>query len=320
MPTADLNALKRRPLAPFCLQHLGYKLDKQKSCASWADLRSPKGFSVLVRSQPNPNGHFGFTRRDGNHGGTIIDLLQQEGWSWHQILELANQSTPTQLGAPLSSPLQKRQTEKTPKPPATPSLSLFTPFHNTPPRSYLEKRGISRKTLSLFRQGSLTYSALFPLFLLVQDKLRLHSAIRYSEDPNNPKRNLKRFLGPREGNFNLLAPFHLRELLAQLPLDSLYLFECPVDALSFFELAQRKSTPIPDGRWLFLSLCGNPGTLFSKAFPSLLQLLKPKNLIYAFDNDQAGAHYASHFATIAKGTLLFPQEKDWNALLKKQVV
>lgn len=306
MPSADLDTLKRRPLAPFCLQHLGYKLDKQKSCRGWADLRSPKGFSILIRTQPNPNGHFGFTRRDGSGRGTIIDLLKQEGWSWQQIIALANQGTPTQLAAPPPSSLAK-QAEIPHKPP---SRSLFVPFAKTPKDSYLEQRGISRQTLQLFQQGSLTRSVNFPLFELKQGGFKLFSSIRYSRGSAGHVKYFRS--GPRGSSVSLLAQFQLFHIGEFLPLQGLYLFESPIDALSFAQLHWGK---LPLHRCLLLSLCGNPGQAFLQAFPALLAFLRPKNLTYAFDNDKQGRAFAAELGAIAKGELLFPQAKDWNKQL-----
>ncbi len=304
----SFDQLKRQPLAAFCIEELGYRPDPKKDSKRWRDLHSPQGFSVLVRSQPNANGHYGFTRRDGQGGGTIIDLLKQEGWAWSKISQLAQEGiaaahVPSQR-PPASSSKARKSTP--------PKLSAFALLKHTPQDNYLSWRGITRETLQLFNLGATRYTATFPLFALKGGKLQLTSSIRYTRQPDGGRG--KYFSTARAGSFNFMAPFHLKDLNSKLPLQTLFVFESPIDALSFCQLFPHITAQRPTP-WACLALCGNPGEAFFSGYSALLDFLCPLELAYCLDSDEPGQALAERLAAVRDGARFHCAHKDWNEQL-----
>lgn len=82
----NFNAFKRWSLVDFCVNQLGYKINKKSDSARWRCLKTPNGTTILIPSQPNKKGYYIWHALDEGKSGTIVDLLLKiEGMSWRAM-------------------------------------------------------------------------------------------------------------------------------------------------------------------------------------------------------------------------------------------
>ena len=95
----SLDRLKREvPLIPFLTEQLGWVVKEDKSNTNKEDtiLVHPKHGPIAVANQPKrDSGHWVYRYPGGGGGGTIIDLLLKENWSWEEIKNLSLGVIPT---------------------------------------------------------------------------------------------------------------------------------------------------------------------------------------------------------------------------------
>ena len=301
----NFNEFKQFPLAEYCINTLNYKVDKKHDSRIWRALESPDGHKIITRSLPNEQGHYLYKSTTGNHCGSIIDLLQKgHGMSLSEIREsnfLTSPHIPQPSRAFLASPKSQ------------PVRITPTAFLGSPTKNYLTRRGICLSTMELFDVGATPRHVVFPLWEFNSTNcFRIKTSIKYSTLLGI---NRCRFLGPRGG-----AVSFLKKKLGQKGKNSLrelYIFESPIDALSFFQIEK------PDGSFLFLSLCGTPTFSFRQSFPSLVRFLSVQRVLFALDNDDRGRVMTKLLRSLLGSCSVhvldisnkLGKQKDWNDLL-----
>ena len=281
----------------------GYELDKAKTCKSWVVLCNGKN-KLLIKNNPNQNGHWIFTNQMGNEKGTIIDFLLMEGSNDESIRE--------EYGSIDYKPEPAYQVVSFASKPLGPLVikKRFDRFqHEKGIGGYLGKRGITPDVIRAFLNKKGTEkaqaknnrnSAIFPLFLEVDTSLEgeFSSFIEYNS----------------EGHYAKGQPRGLSVLKMEGDFSYVYICESPIDALSL-EVLHRKHKI--EGKRAYMSTCGYISNLQLENLKKLLPLL-PQKLILAFDNDAGGRRLAEKIQDNIeeKITVKYPKKgKDWNDAL-----
>ena len=322
------------PLVPFLTTQLGWKVDKTKSTRRDVVLTHPKHSRILVPTRPMPTtGHWVYASVHGG-GGTLIDLLLQENWSWQQIKALADgkmvENIPT---APIEAPPKK-----------APSVTLDPGMQAQQAQSHLERIVPTQRSAYLTHRGifQATYQALqglkvsqqaavFPLYKDFDHagKGHLCSTISYYQDRLGHAHKYFQQGLPRG-----LAMLHEKELEETT---KIVITESPMDALSYrqIQLEEQRAASLGPARsaaqeqpqqaanTLFLSTCGNLTDQIKRDLEQLFDVAHQKEqmVVLALDNDPAGRHMTetlSHMLAEARCSyqVAIPtQGKDWNEAL-----
>lgn len=301
-----IDEIKRVPLAEFCIRNLGYKPNQKHDSRLWRSLEAPNGCRIITKSKPNNNGHYLFRTADQSMQGvqgTIIDLLLKlHGYTMRQVLsefcgpQLQTYTPPT---IPPSLP-EKDEDNTCIVKKYIEAHDLETSFNN-----YYTKRGICKKTLDFFGVKATSQSAILPLYRLVEGKWRAQTALKYYFDKKGHRKQFLEGLKKR-GGFSLLKPINT-SLLGH---SKLYMFESPIDALSYCQLHNKPCA-------LYLSLCGAITADFRGTAVTTLETLGIREVVLCLDNDKGGKNMTSILEYLLRPHFNLevhkPKKKDWNA-------
>ena len=305
------DEVKRLPLPEVCLTQLGYTPNKAHDSLIWRSLVSPKGDKIIARSIPNENGHYLFKSVDCDFGGSLIDLLLKlHNYTLKQILY--------EFGTPNFTSLRERT-----YPPHLVLADKRMDIDNTAAvkrickeffgqrisvsNNYFTRRGVPEQVIKSYGLKATYHSTIFPLYSLVNNQWRLQTAIKYfmSDSGERTRLFLNGFL--RKGSFSLLKPVGSKIC----DFGSVVFCESPIDALAFASL--HSSLP------LAISFCGKMTKDFSDHCLSLLRALRIKEVVLAFDNDEAGVAIGKKLCALLGSTfsvyIAYPPAKDWQEVL-----
>ena len=271
----DFEEVKRWPLAELCIRKLGYKVNKKHDSWRWRCLKTPGGTTILVPSAPNDNGYYTWHSPDKNLSGTILDLLLKiEGMAWPAVreflLSVKHKSKPkTRNPAPYFDEQKQAKmvlvrVKSIPKKPCK--------------NNYLSLRNISFETIRTFGVSPQEDYWEVPLYSLSAGKMRVQTTIRYCFVNGQRKRFFLKGV-QKKGALAMLSPDNFQTT------QSVYIFESPVDALSFYELFRHPG--------IYLATCGTVGGDTLTNINHILshshkKLTKKPNLYLCFDNDLPG--------------------------------
>lgn len=179
----------------------------------------------------------------------------------------------------------------------------------------LQQRHISREVLSAFAQKGLIYES---RELSIDQTKVYHNAVFVGFDEHGvPRHGHKRGLYTMgqsyRGNIEGSDPRHSFHYLGGD--DTLYVFEAPIDLLSYISL-------FPEG-WQAHNYVACCGTSSIPVMEMLRQLPQLRQVYLCLDNDAAGHAASERMAALLKehglnAVRLVPQQKDWNDDLKAE--
>lgn len=306
MINEEYDTLKKIPLIEFILAgKWGYQEDKQKSCRRWMVLCNKEN-KLLIRSKPNPNGHWIFTNQKSDEKGTIIDFLKMEG---EDIKDFLSVRCPL---PPLSTAVQIEVEAACVK-----ELMLsFKKFWHEKNDNYLLDRSIAKTVIQdyIYRENTHIeepktnpYGAIFPLWAGVDKNLKgiFSSFAKYNSAKDKYHPNQKRCKG---------APKGLSVLKQVGDFDELFICESPIDALSLETLYRAHNI---EGKRAYISTCGMLSSAQLQNLKTFLPHLQ-KKIILAFDADQAGRQMVRRIQkeVVPPIEIKYPKKgKDWNEYL-----
>lgn len=310
----SLENLKRINIADFAQERLGFVPERGGDSRLWRKLVKD-GVKIWTCVVPGRSGHFLYGS-SSFRGGTLIDLLKNLGWSDEQILNLDNcpPSPPKPFfGKIPDSPTVARWL----RPLALETIFSTLPLPEKAPfPNFFSKRGLTEATRIKFGLSADASTTIFKLYILSKKGVpKPVSAIKYTLRPKSNK-TIKRFFAARGSAINLLSPSPFQNLKNP----RLYVFESPIDALSFYQIFAEKLQE----NIILVSTCGNPTHDFVASWPRWLSFLSPSLIAIFFDWDAAGDGFAKKLleATPAPFRARRPKRpafcsdaKDWNEYL-----
>lgn len=329
---------KEIPLAPFLIEKLGYQVNKEKSSKKDIVLTSPtSGEKIIVPTSPKSStGHWIYSNVNGG-GGTLIDILRKENWSWQDIGALAKERFGTTLPShefPISQPIKKETAiAEDPGEQAKQAQSHINSVISTDKNQFLQTRKIERDTYQELSGVRVSQKA--AIFSLYKDfdsagNHNLCSTITYLKDHNG--NNSKYFQKGLPRGLTVLA-----DEKGMSTAKNIVITESPIDALSYKQLSgetlqgwkqvkagttQEKTNTNAD-RTAFISTCGNLTFQIKKDIRMILESASrnDQTVIIAMDNDLAGKKMAEDIIHIAQESQCMYQVevptlgKDWNDVL-----
>ena len=178
-------------------------------------------------------------------------------------------------------------------------------YLHSPPSNYLTNRGLSLSTMEFFDVGGSEKEVLFPLYRRRKGKWVAQTSISYTFDQDGKRvRYFQKGL-QRKGSYSILKD-KCRKIT---DFNEAFVFESPIDALSFFQIFKREG--------LYVSTCGTLTTDLLSNLPLDLNSLGVRHVVVAMDNDDSGARMAVQMARALREkkiqvTLKSPLKKDWN--------
>ena len=314
------NSIKTAiPLTEFAINTLAWKRDKHKSSQKDIVLSHPQHGKIIVPNKPKQGtGHWVFSWVDKQGGGTLIDLLLLEGWSWKEIKQLAHTHLATTPVASLASEKTGPQRIVAQDPHKQQQLAQAQ-FEATRPstgKSYLERRGIEKQVYADLPQVRVNATqATFRLYQGFQRVEHVCSTINYYLDRNGSSRKY----------FQKGLPRGIAVLKPAGPVARLVVTESPIDALSLKQLEQARAreqqAAMPNT--MYVSTCGSLAAGIQQDLQHLFERAKDQKqeVVLALDNDLAGRKMTRALAELlAQQGLAYqvsfpPQGKDWNEYL-----
>ena len=179
---------------------------------------------------------------------------------------------------------------------------------------YLASRGLTPATLRYFRLKNGKDKVIFPLFLLEKRSWFFQTAICYYRDQKKKRLFLE---GERLGSCVVFDPlrdntstkaFTIQDEdeivdfpMVRKSVHTLFLFESPVDALSYYQLF---AAHLRGKRHVYIATCGNPTAAFLEKMPEIVNTLNPKHVFVLFDNDEGGRRHAARVCQSLKDVRL----------------
>lgn len=287
MYAANWDELKRKSLAEFCIDELGYRVDRKSDSRRYRALRAPttRDEKIIVPSDPQENDHYIYFAADGSHGGTLIDLLLNvHMMTLEEVRErflyrrLSFDSFPPRrvaLPAPPKAPPSPKYSVEEVVALVKAEIAKYPLAHES--GCFLGwKRGIKADVLKAFGVRGNRYSAVFPLVEVIDGELIPRTAITYKLRGDMTTKPWFLSGTPRKGSFCLLVPEGVR---LDTPQEAI-IFESPIDALSFY---QHRREPV-----LYLASCGNLSQELLESWPRQLRELGVACVDLCMDIDKAG--------------------------------
>lgn len=308
------------PLIEFASNTLAWKRDKHKSSQKDIVLSHPQHGKIIVPNKPKEGtGHWVFSWVDKQGGGTLIDLLLLEGWSWKAIKELAHDHLATTPVASLA--IEKTGPQRIVAQDSQQQL-VQAQFEATRPsegKSYLARRGIDKQVYADLPQVRVNATqATFRLYQGFQRVEHVCSTINYYLDRDGSSRKY----------FQKGLPRGIAVLKQAGSVARLVVTESPIDALSLKQLeearAHEQQVSMPNT--MYVSTCGSLSAGIQQDLQHLFARAKDQKqeVVLALDNDLAGRKMTNTLAELlaqqglAYQVSLPPQGKDWNAYLTLQ--
>ena len=287
---------------------MGYRLNKKKSCSSYAVLdQGPGTPKLLMPTRPNSQGNWFYkSLSDDQDKGTIVDFMLQRGYAYQEIVKLSNPILPIQgLDSQHNLPGQLKD-QAIQQELAQNKLAKFPSNYG---ETYLEKRGIEPHVYKAI-QGvkTNTQGAIFSLYdpVYIQGPSRLCSTIHYQLQAN----------GSSDKYFQKGLPRGLSVLMPSVAIKELVVTESPIDALSHQQLHAAAHT-------LYVSTCGSIGQEIARSLEAVFLQAKEQSIgiKLCFDQDEAGKKMTEQVSAIASKQGMtcqveWPSKgKDWNDML-----
>ena len=256
----------------------GYQINKQKSSNTFVVMRKGEGDVVIIYKNDHTNRHEFFNPNDGNDKGTVIDFQKvRSNGDWKEVFYKIDSylgNTPTNykpyVKLDRTSPPTREQ--------AIQHEFKFQPLTNL---VYLKSRGLTEETISspefknrIFnntlkdKDGNVFVNVVFPL----KNETGTISAIVRNETYN--KIDQKR----------IDASWITNTKHKEGDTQRLVIMESPIDGLSFHQLMP----PQNDEKRVYLATAGKLSGTQPRFIQLAIDTLKPKQIILANDNDQAG--------------------------------
>jgi len=316
----NIDKLKRIPLFDFVQNQLGYKFKPDKGKGFWKIFETKNGDIIKVGSSPNEEGYYLFKSEDIK-SGSIVDILIYEGGKWlNEKGDLDYKkvfSTFLRVDFSVQKTSYIREVKKTKylsRLEVEAKVCHLPRNQEMPKNNYFSKRGLASSVLAQFDLRANANETVFPLYLITDGKIEPASAIRY-DFSNLPKY----FLGKKGGSVSVLMLKSSRDFRQKKPL-LVYLFESPIDALSFYQLHEIELKGSP---FVLISCLGELAYDFLAGLQDSLKTLNAKEVIVCFDADKNGRKmtlrlkkYINPFPFVEKKV---PNSyKDWNEVLMEK--
>ena len=256
----------------------GYQINKQKSSNTFVVMRKGEGDVVIIYKNDHTNRHEFFNPNDGNDKGTVIDFQKvRSNGDWKEVFYKIDSylgNTPANY---------KPYVKLDPTPPPTREQAIQHEFKFQPLTNlvYLKSRGLTEETISspefknrIFnntlkdKDGNVFVNVVFPL----KNETGTISAIVRNETYN--KIDQKR----------IDASWITNTKHKEGDTQRLVIMESPIDGLSFHQLMP----PQNDEKRVYLATAGKLSGTQPRFIQLAIDTLKPKQIILANDNDQAG--------------------------------
>ncbi len=316
----DIDRVKREVNLVKHVASMGYKLDKEKSCISYAVME--KGADKLViRTSPNEKGHWTYgsvsdmyrSPKGEKDKGTIVDFMINRGYSFNDIRGLSS----NHLDNTVWESIQKEKRliladKEMQKELVEIHLSSVKPVYYGQ-KNYLEKRGINANTYKVYEGKGLEVGekAVFTLYQNLDQEFKgiACSTISYYFEGRESRQR-----------FHYGLPRGLSVLNGNSKSNQVMILESPVDALSHKEKY--------GGNFIYVSTCGN---LIKQVKEELERVIKgvksntTRELWLSFDNDPKGIEMSKEVEKICKNMGVTPKSiqpsigKDWNEELMKEI-
>ncbi|MEL6358366.1 MAG: MobV family relaxase [Bacteroidota bacterium] len=314
---AAINEVKQEiNLIDFACHRLGWQLNKKKTSRRHAVLRHERHGVIIAPTSPvSPSGDWVFSWADKDGGGTLIDLLQQEGWNWKEIRALAGETIALKpvTALPVSYTHFERQKEQDPQKQTALAEAQFRALQPGEGASYLERRQINKKFYKNAPQVRMnSHEAIFKLYKVLEGRAHLCSTIKYSFDNAGNSRKY----------FQKGLPRGLSVLREPGPVERLIVSESPVDALSWRQVEALQGEKNAPGT-MCVCTCGSLKSDIKSYVRHLFKEAhkKGQSVVIARDNDRAGQRISHILSGIAQEEGLVPlvsvppKGKDWNDYL-----
>jgi hypothetical protein len=310
----DLEQVKRQVNLVQHLSSMGYEINKQKSCRSYAVMEKDADKLIVKTSPNNKTGHWIYmSATDEKDKGTIVDLMLNRGHTYQEIRGLSS----THLNDSVLKQVYSEQkqfitdTEMQSKL-ANNLLNEITSAETNWQKNYLEKRGIEASTYNIYKEQSFKVSNKTAVFGLYQEldhhgNGRLCSTISYYFTES--RESLKRFQSGLPRGLSVLKENNS---------DQIIIMESPIDALSHKQLYGGNAT--------YICTCGNLTAQIKEELKQIIKGAKSDNkeLCLSFDNDEAGKKMSNQLVEMSKSIGVIPKSiqpslsKDWNEELMQQ--
>lgn len=310
----DLRRVKQEVNLVQHAGSMGYKLNKAKSCRSYAVMEK-EGDKVIINTRPNRHGHWVYMSAvDESDRGTIVDFMIRRGYEYRDIRKLSS----VHLDEEVLQELSKRRevVEDVGLQYKLSKASLLRVYDEYEDR-YMKERKIDERSYKGYLGECMTLGrdkAVFGLYREVdsQGKGRLCSTISYSYDKHKGSRKYFQEGLPRGLSVLKEADSKIKKIVV---------CESPIDALSYKQLKHGHEKEI-----MYVSTCGSLTKGLKEEFEGLLSGAKKhgQDIVLAFDRDDAGVRMSKQLEGICQGLRLlcsahFPTHgKDWNEDLEEE--
>ena len=311
----DLRKVKQELNLVQHASSMGYRLDKKKSCRSYAVMEKG-GDKVIINTSPNREGHWVYMSAvDESDRGTIVDFMLRRGYDFREIRKLS------------SMHLDSKALEELSERPAVVkdigvqyklSKGVLKEVQREDGTKYLERRKIDEKSYKCYLGESMALGGHKAVFGLYRDinsygEGRLYSTITYGYDKDG--RSKKYFQKGLPRGLSVLRDKEAR-------VRQIVICESPIDALSYKQ--QHKD----EMGTMYVSTCGSLSKGVREELENVLAEAKEHGQIItlAFDRDESGLKMSKQLQAMCEGLSLVcsirnpPQgAKDWNEELDRKV-
>lgn len=306
----DLDRVKKEVNLVKHVASMGYKVDKGKTCQSYAVMEKG-GDKLVIKTSPNEQGHWTYgsvtdmyrSPKGEKDKGTIVDFMINRGYSFKDIRGLSS----NHLDSTAWEIIQKEKRvlladKEIQKKLVETHLSSVKPVPRWQ-KNYLEKRGISSDTYKIYEGNGLEVGekAVFALYQNLDHEFKgipCSTISYYFEGGESRQRfhhGLHRGLSVLSGNSNQVM-----------------ILESPVDALSHKEKH--------GGNITYISTCGNLTKQVQEELERVIKGVKSNNkeLWLSFDNDPKGMEMSKQVEKMCENIGVTSRSiqpsigKDWN--------
>ena len=274
----DWELIKQQiDLVDFAEQQ-GYQINKQKSSNTFVVMRKGEGDVVIIYKNDHTNRHEYFNPNDGNDKGTVIDFQKvRSNGDWKDVFYKID----SYIGNTPKNYTPYVKLDPTAPPTREQVIQHEFKFQHLTNLDYLKSRGLTEETISspefknrIFnntlkdKDGNIFVNTVFPL----KNETGTISAIVRNEAYN--KIDQKRIDASWITNTRHIEGETQR----------LVIMESPIDGLSFHQLMP----PQAEEKRVYLATAGKLSGTQPRFIQLAIDTLKPKQIVLANDNDQAG--------------------------------
>ena len=315
----DLDRAKREVNLVKHVASMGYKLDREKSCVSYAVMEKG-GDKLVIRTSPNEQRHWTYgsvthmyrSPKGEKDKGTIVDFMINRGYSFKNVRGLSSNHLDNRVWESIQKEkklfladkeIQKELVEI--------HLSSIKPVPYGQ-KNYLEKRGINAETYSIYEGDGLKVGekAVFALYQDLDYKFK-----------GSPCSTISYYFGSGKSHqrFHYGLPRGLSVLNENSNSNQVMILESPVDAISHKEEY--------GGDTIYICTCGNLIKQVKEELEQVMKVVKSTNkeLLLSFDKDPKGIEMSEQVEEMCKEIGVTPRSiqpsigKDWNEELMKKI-